>query len=61
MKVNKNLIKTLKKNLNKELLVQVKGIYIPFEFSGLEGDFIVFKAREDFNNIIKEIKFERNS
>lgn len=59
MKINNELIKLLKNNQNKEVLLSVKGFYMPIELSGLEDDSIVFKLREDFESNIEKINFEK--
>lgn len=55
---NKELVNLLKKSPNKELLIKVKGIYMPIEFQGLEGNFVILKLRDDFEEQIKYIKME---
>ena len=59
MKINNEIIKLLKNNQNKELLLKVKGFYMPIEFGGLEFDSIVFKLRPDFEDNIEKINFEK--
>ena len=56
---NKDLIKLLKKNPNKELLIKIKGIYMAIESIDLNDDYIIIEPREDFKKFIQDTDLEK--